>query len=357
MVRLNSDGTLDTQHFGNAGKVIVDFDGSDRFETVPDLGPFEQLTGVAIDDAGRIVVTGPTFDPAYDEAIHPMGVMRLCEDGSIDDKLEGCDGPVGPLTGFSIGDGVDGNGKKIVPFANSCIGNPPVPEVWRFNYPSDIWIQNKDQDRTNDKYLISAAVKKREDAAGFHFGVGRMNVDGAMDSDFGQSVPSCSGKMGTRLIEIGMSAEPSSLVATTDDLSIFVAGTTISPSEEVDMAVAKLDHRGELVAFGNSGIHGVSVIDFQPGAADQAADIMLQPVGLQIRIVVVGKTTAGATAPTATISPLHALRLTASSMTLTSPRMVKLFWMQAMSFRLVVRRPGLLCTTARSLSLETRWET
>ena len=135
VTRFNADGTPDAG-FGDDGTVRIDFDRR-----------FDQPTGVALDAAGNILVTGYT---------------------AIDGRFTGVDFAVVRLTpGGALDTTFDGDGRRRVDFS----GND--------DDPSDITVQADGR--------IVVAGRSRTTAAGARFGfaLARLNADGSDDATFG----------------------------------------------------------------------------------------------------------------------------------------------------------------------------
>jgi uncharacterized delta-60 repeat protein len=127
IVRLNTNGTLDTS-FNGTGKVVVQFPAGSGITG-------GQPSGVALDSQGRILVTGPTQSPG---SVLTLVVVRLNADGSLDSTFNG-DGiaiqspPAGHDDWLATDVGIQSNGQVVVAGNDEPTGGPWDTFLARFN--------------------------------------------------------------------------------------------------------------------------------------------------------------------------------------------------------------------------------
>jgi uncharacterized delta-60 repeat protein len=229
LARYNSDGSLDTS-FGNGGKVTTAF-----------FGDSDDASDVALQDDGKIVVAGSTFnnvDSSWDVAL-----ARYNSDGSLDTSF-GNGGKV--VTDYSGGDdearavAIQQDGKIVAAGVNR---QPPPGE----NEPSN-----------------------------YDFALARYNTDGSLDTSFDGD-----GKVTTDFA--GWSDEAYA-VALHEDGKIVAAGSAWDGTT-VDVALARYNSDGSLDASLDG--DGKVFTDFDSGWWDVAYDVALHEDG---KIIAVGTT-------------------------------------------------------------------
>jgi uncharacterized delta-60 repeat protein len=127
IVRLNSNGTLDTS-FNGTGKVVVQFPGGSGITG-------GQPSGVALDSQGRILVTGPTQSAG---SVLTLVLVRLNANGSLDSSFDG-DGiaiqppPAGQDYWLATDVGIQSSGQIVVAGNVTPTGGPWETFLARFN--------------------------------------------------------------------------------------------------------------------------------------------------------------------------------------------------------------------------------
>jgi uncharacterized delta-60 repeat protein len=127
IMRLNTNGTLDTS-FNGTGKVVVQFPAGSGITG-------GQPSGVALDNLGRILVTGPTQSPG---SVLTLVVVRLNANGSLDSSFSG-DGiaiqppPAGQDYWLATDVGIQSSGQIVVAGSDAPTGGPWATFLARFN--------------------------------------------------------------------------------------------------------------------------------------------------------------------------------------------------------------------------------
>jgi uncharacterized delta-60 repeat protein len=127
IVRLNTNGTLDTS-FNGTGKVVVQFPAGSGITG-------DQPSGVALDSQGRILVTGSTQSPG---SVLTLVLVRLNTDGSLDTSFNG-DGiaiqpaPAGQDYWLATDVGIQSSGQIVVAGNDEPTGGPWETFLARFN--------------------------------------------------------------------------------------------------------------------------------------------------------------------------------------------------------------------------------
>ena len=226
VVRLNTDGTLDTS-FSSDGKALVAFDlgggGDDR------------ATGIAIQSDGKIILTGSTQMRAAGD--NDFAIARLRTDGSLD-------------TTFS------GDGRKNIGF--NSVGD---------DRGAAVVIQP-------DGKIIVVGYAQASGVGNDDFAIARLTSSGNMDSKFGTK-----GKKTIAFDLGGARTDRASAVALQADGKILIAGSATSATGDGDFAIVRLKSSGSLdKSFSNDSRRTVA---FNLGAnnEDQASGIVIQSDG------------------------------------------------------------------------------
>jgi uncharacterized delta-60 repeat protein len=191
ILRLNADGTLDTG-FNGAGKAIVEVgtgnDGAQSVTTQPD---------------GKIVVAGFSTGASGDD----FSVVRLNADGSLD-------------TSFN------GSGKVIIPVGIS------TDRAYSVTLQAD--------------GKIVVAGTSVNGSSGGAFSVVRLNADGSLDTDFNET--------GKAIIGVGPSWDTAYAAVVQSDGKIVMAGTSLNASNSGEFSLIRLNSDGSLdLSFNGSG--------------------------------------------------------------------------------------------------------
>jgi|DEB19_MinimDraft_3_1074340.scaffolds.fasta_scaffold05335_2 uncharacterized delta-60 repeat protein len=199
VVRYNTDGSLD-EGFGTGGKVITDIDS----------GTEEQVTAVAIQSDGKIVVAGQIFSGVTN---YDFAVVRYNTDGALDTSFGGGDGKVTTVVG-NFGD-----------------------------FVSSVALQ------ANGKIVV---VGSRYNGVDNDFAVVRYNTDGTLDTSFDGDTGTGNGKV---ITDVAGRADVGKSVAIQSDGKIVVAGHSYGVATDFDFAVLRYDTDGTLdTDFGGTGI-------------------------------------------------------------------------------------------------------
>jgi uncharacterized delta-60 repeat protein len=205
LARYNSDGSLDST-FGNGGKVVTDISGVNLSDSINDL---------AIQSDGKFVAAGQT-DTVVREEVDPesgqtvrivridFAIARFNVDGSLD-------------SGFGSG------GKTAVQVGDT----PDAPSI-----ANAVAIQP-------DGKILAAGI-------GDGFGVVRLNVDGSLDSSFGDG-----GKVNTTFVRAR--GDRANAVMVAPGGKIIVAGR-VDAQIGTDFGIARYERDGTLdSSFGDGG--------------------------------------------------------------------------------------------------------
>ena len=204
VARYNPDGSLDAE-FGDQGIVIFNFSSTDINEDV---------SGVAIDSLGRIVVAG--FSYHDDVTGYDFAVARLDPQGQLD-------------TAF------DGDGSTTIDFGST------------FDFGQGVAVDSQ------DRVVVAGYSYQQSDSTHENFAVARLNADGQLDTTFDDD--------GRTTIDFGSADDIGrSVVVDTLDRVIVDGYSNQGGTTGYDFAVARLDAQGQLdTAFGGD---GRTIIDF-----------------------------------------------------------------------------------------------
>ncbi|MBI5278479.1 MAG: hypothetical protein HY854_18715 [Burkholderiales bacterium] len=220
IVRLNADGSLDTS-FDFDGKASVGVGSSQ------DRGGYS----VTVQPDGKILVAGET----YNGTDYDFGIVRLNADGS-------------PDTGF------DSDGKASIGVGSSN------------DYARSLTVQ------PNGKILVAGYA---HNGSNNDFGIVRLNANGTLDTGFDSD--------GMASIGVGSSDDFGESVTVQPDGKILVAGQTFNGSE-YDFAIVRLNGDGSLdTSFDSDGMASIGVGSSQ----DFGFSVSVQPDG---KILVAGYT-------------------------------------------------------------------
>lgn len=279
LVRFNSDGTLDSS-FGEAGMVMTDMDGLTN-----------TCSGMAIQNDGKIVMVGETYDPVISDPVITM--LRYNSDGSLDSSF-GTDGIIRQdftedmISAFSlvlsgdkiiIGLEIFGGSAEIVliqynhdgsidtGFGVDGIVSPTISNLVQLSAMS---VQG------DGKLLVSGSVQN-----GFQDDIGliRLDTDGTLDTSFGIN--------GIATADNGGVDDSGQALAVQGDGKIVVAGNS-SNGLNRDFAVVRFSSSGLLETGFGAG--GFALVDFSANS-DSAFGVAIQS---DDKIVVTGYTDDGA---------------------------------------------------------------
>lgn len=219
--RFNVDGSLDTT-FGIAGKVTIVAGG----------GALDAMEGLAIQGDGKIVVTGYTSTPPA--LIQDITVQRFNSDGTLDATF-GSGGKV--VTDFS--------GSEDLAYAVAIQGDGKILVA-------------------GTTIVGSGASTDRD------FAVVRYDVDGSLDSSFGDS--------GKTHCDVAGTADYGYAIAWQFDGKIVIAGRVAADGgANPDFGFVRLEANGQRdLGFGTA---GRAQVDFEVNNWDEARDVLLQPDG------------------------------------------------------------------------------
>jgi uncharacterized delta-60 repeat protein len=280
LARYNSDGSLDAS-FGSGGMVVTDV-----------FGGLDSALGIALQPDGRIVVAGASFFGMSGD----FALVRYNTDGSLDPSF----GVGGKVTTdfFGLSDGAtavrllpDGRiiaaGSAFTSISNTDFalarynsdgrldasfgsGGKVTTEFFGFSdRPTGLVVQS-------DGRVVAAGGANNLNSTGFDFALVRYNVDGSLDSSFGDG-----GKTTTDFLGI---VDAAADVVLQPDGRIVAVGFASNDRFGllVDFALSRYDTNGRLDAsFGNGG----KVITAFSGDRDGANAVALQADG---QIVVAG---------------------------------------------------------------------
>lgn len=224
LIRLNTDGSLDTG-FNGSGKAIV-----------PVGTGHDAAQSVVMQPDGKIVVVGVSADSSGDD----FSVVRLNADGSLD-------------TGFN------GTGTVIIPVGSGT------------DRAYSVALQ------LDGKIVVSGtSVNGSGDG---DFSVVRLNIDGSLDTSFNGS--------GQAIIGVGPSWDTAYAATLQPDGKIVLAGTSLNDSNSGEFSLIRLNDDGSL----DLGFNGTGKALFPVGAYyAEGHSMALQPDG---RIMVAGHQVAG----------------------------------------------------------------
>ncbi len=280
VARFEPDGSLDSSFSGD-GYTTIGFaiGGTEREATA---------RGVAIQDDGRIVVSGIISHPNFGEASE-FAVARLLPNGQLDSDFD-ADGRTTAAFDdlgnfFNVQDGdlaIQGDGRIVV------VGGQkkPVTAILMARYQSD---GSLDPSFDGDGRVVTLGLERAKTVAiepssgkiivaTNDFDVVRYNADGSLDSTFGTGgiVPS-------------PFQEPAGFFSGAEDVEVMsngkivVAGLTTVGGSSPNFGLARYTISGQLdTTFSND---GVVVTDFET-SADSAFGVAVDPLG---RVVVSGQ--------------------------------------------------------------------
>jgi uncharacterized delta-60 repeat protein len=219
LARYNPNGSLDNT-FGTGGKVVSDIAGTQV-----------EISALALQADGKILVGGATFIGAAGSNGYNFGIVRFNADGSVDTSFG--------MSGIATADYSGGttNDEKIHALAVQPDGKIVAAGYARIGSPVD-------------------------------FAVVRFNADGMLDSTFGAG-----GKVSTAL---SGSTDVIRALQLQSDGKIIAAGYAVTASG-FDFALARYNSNGTL--DGNFGVNGLVFTDFGSGGEDSAYAAVLQPDG------------------------------------------------------------------------------
>lgn len=273
VVRLDQTGNLDPS-FSSDGKLIVDVAE----------GSYDRAWDATIDASGKIVLVGVADVPSRD-----MSVVRLNEDGSLDDTFDGDGIATFDLSGVADVDEqayevtVQADGKVLVAgygdngddddFAilrlnddgslddSFGTGGVVAVNVGVWDYGNTIAVQS-------DGKIIVAGESQVD--GNYDFSMARLNTDGTLDTSFGTS--------GTTTVDFAAGYDAAVEVEIQGDDTIILAGPSFSGTEVEtgDFAAARFSADGVLdTSFGTDGL---AVVDFD-GGEDRAYGMAIQDDG------------------------------------------------------------------------------
>ncbi len=240
LVRLNSDGTLDTT-FGDGGKTVTDFENGN-----------ESARAVALQSDGRIVVAGATSKPNTGGNINSntdFAVARYTSDGRLD-------------TDF------DGDGRATTDF-----GKSDTAQAIALQPDGRIILAGVSRLDFN----FQSAVESSSD-----FALARFNPDGTLDLAYGDSGGRVVTKLnGNRDYAVGVSL--------TANGNLIAVGATVNPVTALDFALLSYDANGRI--NNGFGVNGRQSTNFG-GGNDRAESVAVQSDG---KFILAGATAYGAT--------------------------------------------------------------
>lgn len=282
LARYRPDGTLDPTFGGGDGIVVTDI-----------VGGYDQAYSLAIQNDGKIVVAGSTFDMGPNAYPNDWNIVlaRYNSDGSLDATFGGGDGLV--ITDF----GTHGF-EEAYSVAVQTDGRIVVAATWTnvLRYEADgdldttfgggdgrvtIDFGGGGQATTTlalESYnRIVVAGSTYDSATGkTRFGLARLRADGSTDASFGGG----DGIVTTDFQGLGGYAEAVTIQA---DGAILVAGVVSLSSQDTNFAIARYNIAGRLDR-GFGGGDGIVTTDFG-GNSDHARALAIQQDG---KIVVAG---------------------------------------------------------------------
>ncbi|MEO8961507.1 MAG: hypothetical protein ABI325_06485, partial [Ginsengibacter sp.] len=274
VARLNTDGSLDNS-FGENGIQIVD------------MKQYDNITSVAIQSDGKIVVAGntntntstaPTYDPS--QRI-PIVLFRFTQDGSLDNTFNG-NRIIAYTNGSAYSIAIGGDGKIVVA---GRVGDKA--SVIRYNQDgsfdpgfdgsglSIMGFTSSDEINSiaiqNDGKIVAAGYKKNGNT--YDFAVVRFTSDGSPDATFNEN--------GRQLTDFGGANDTSICVAIQSDGKIVLAGYS-SSGGNTNFAICRYNSDGSLDNTFNT--NGKQTTDFG-SASGYANSLGVQADG---KLVVLG---------------------------------------------------------------------
>ncbi|SHE48717.1 delta-60 repeat domain-containing protein [Lampropedia hyalina DSM 16112] len=278
LMRLNADGTLDTE-FGTGGKHLIDFGEN---------GKDDEGRSVVLQPDGKLVVAGHA---RVDGDTH-FGVLRLNPDGTLDTDF-GTNGA--QWVGFSSSQKATGHSAVLQPDGKILVAGS-VLNAWSDEV--DFGVIRLHSDGTLDtSFGDSGRVEVFFDAGGWEddipysmivqsdgkilvvgvsdthsgqdFSLVRLNPDGSRDEDFGED--------GKLLVDVSGFHDAAYSVVVRPDGKIIVAGTSWEHGEgDHTFTLLRLNADGSRdTGFGDNGQHLLQV----SGIGDSAYSVTLQPDG------------------------------------------------------------------------------
>lgn len=188
LLRYNTDGSLDTS-FGTDGVVTTDINASSR----------DFVTGMAVQDDGKVVLVGNASPVVGGASEADFALVRYNADGMLDSSF--------------------GSGGKVI---TDISGSSDVPQA-------GVAVQ------TDGKLVVAGRATSATPGESFDFAVVRYNSDGSLDTSFdGDGIV-------TTDFPSGGSEETVGGVAIQSDGKIVVAGDTRIGSGTYDVALARYD--------------------------------------------------------------------------------------------------------------------
>lgn len=279
IVRLNTDGTLDTT-FNGTGKVLLQLDVADE----------DRATAVVVQPDGKIVVAGDVGVFATTD----IGIVRLNSDGSLDTTFNS--------TGIVINDTLGNNevvddmvlqsdGKILVSGQTGVGGTPTFAYVARFNSNGTLDTTfnsgGADPGFVLSQYGVGAGVNEAKSlviqrdekiimvgiANSTLFGIARFNADGTLDTTFGTTGELSGQAVGGTATLTGFQ----SVVLQVDNKILVCGQTTVGGNAQALYKRFNTDGSND-TTFNNA--NGEVVSDFDGTAAtDRSFDIALQVDG------------------------------------------------------------------------------
>ncbi|MEZ6122861.1 MAG: hypothetical protein R3C49_06750 [Planctomycetaceae bacterium] len=272
LVRLNTDGTLDTSFDGD-GKLVTDIGGT-----------HDWAYSLTVQNDGKILMAGSSRSSNDDFAL-----VRYNSDGSLDTGFGGGDGiattPIGggDDTAYDIAvqddgkillTGTDGSNLVVVRYDSVGTLDPTFGTggIVTTDVGSGEDVGNSITVQSDGKIVVAGVTA---DGGNFDFVVTRYETDGTLDATFGTG--------GVVTTAIGAGADRASSVAILPDGKILVTGSTHNGTD-YDVALVRYDSNGSLDSgFGTGGL----VIADIGGTDDTSNQVTIQDDG---KIIVVGDT-------------------------------------------------------------------
>ncbi len=199
LMKLTAQGVLVTAGFGNGGYVL-----KDAF--------LSSVTDMTIDAQGRIVVVGATPGPGPGSPTD-FGIVRFNADGSDDSSFAGDGG-----TSF----GFDNVASAI--YANDA--------------PTSVLTE------VDGRIVIAGGVQYTSVSTTTRIGVVRLNVDGSLDSSFGNIDDGSGGRRGTQFTFVESKSAYAAKIAHIAGDHFVVAGTSVYSGTDTDFAARILTPSG-----------------------------------------------------------------------------------------------------------------
>lgn len=218
LVRLDANGATVASGFGSDGKVLRDT----YFSSVDDM---------AIDAQGRIVVIGS----APGGGAGDFGVFRFLADGSDDGNF--------------------GNGGRV------RFGFDVSGTIYD-DVPISVLVQ------ADSKIVVAGNTQNMAAQTPFEIGMVRFNVDGSVDSGFGDLADGAGGRRGTRTSFVaGNNAGVAKILRVADD-QLLVAGTSTYSATDTDFAARLLTGAGNAMTDEGGAAAATITLPFDIAADD-----------------------------------------------------------------------------------------